>query len=204
MSASEITKRAIAQSFKQLLEEQDFESITVSAICAACSVNRKTFYYHFRDKYELVEWIYDTELADELRSTAATAALDHWGLFCAACAYLDRNRSFYRKTMQHGGQNSFTEYARSLAIAMLERHLADLLPKSSLHYDRALSFIVTFYADACVASIRRWILDDDPLPLDDYLKLVRISLLTIPRKSSEKSMQIDIDECIRIMESIES
>lgn len=204
MSASEITKRAIAQSFKQLLESQDPESITVSAICSACGVNRKTFYYHFRDKYELVEWIYDTELADELRSISATTALDRWGLFCAVCAYLDRNRPFYRKTMQHGGQNSFTDYARSLATAMLERQLAGLLPESSPHYDRALSFIVTFYADAFVASIRRWILSDDPLPLEDYLKLLRISLFTIPRKSSEQSVQIDIDECIRIMESIES
>ena len=43
------------------MEEKPFEKISVGDICERCDMNRKSFYYHFRDKYDLVNWIYDRE-----------------------------------------------------------------------------------------------------------------------------------------------
>lgn len=61
MADSNITKRALATSLKELMLEQPFDKINVAQICARCNMNRKSFYYHFKDKYDLVNWIFDTE-----------------------------------------------------------------------------------------------------------------------------------------------
>ncbi|MCD8332009.1 MAG: TetR family transcriptional regulator, partial [Oscillospiraceae bacterium] len=62
MSDSNITKHALAASLRTLMEEYPFEKITVAQICEQCGINRKNFYYHFKDKYDLVNWIFDTDL----------------------------------------------------------------------------------------------------------------------------------------------
>ena len=61
MADSNITKSALASALKELMETTPFAKITVSDICAKCNMNRKSFYYHFKDKFDLVNWIYDVE-----------------------------------------------------------------------------------------------------------------------------------------------
>ena len=61
MADSGITKRALAEALKQLMEELPFSKISVADICEQCNMNRKSFYYHFKDKYDLLNWILDTE-----------------------------------------------------------------------------------------------------------------------------------------------
>lgn len=46
---SELTKRAIQESFKKLLSNQPLDKITVKNITDDCGVNRNTFYYHYSD-----------------------------------------------------------------------------------------------------------------------------------------------------------
>ena len=57
MMSSLTTKKAIAYTFKDLLKEKPFNKITVNDISNQCNINRQTFYYHFQDIPDLVEWI---------------------------------------------------------------------------------------------------------------------------------------------------
>lgn len=67
MPDSLITKKALASSLKELMETQPLTKISVGDICEKCGMNRKSFYYHFCDKYELVNWIFYTEF-NEIRN----------------------------------------------------------------------------------------------------------------------------------------
>ena len=58
---AQMTKKALAASLKKLLEQKPLSKITVTDIAEDCEINRHTFYYHFRDIYDLVEWIFCTE-----------------------------------------------------------------------------------------------------------------------------------------------
>ncbi|MEA4815676.1 MAG: TetR/AcrR family transcriptional regulator C-terminal domain-containing protein [Lachnospiraceae bacterium] len=58
---SETTKLAIASSFKKLLRKKSLTKITVKDIVEGCGINRQTFYYHFKDVYDLMEWIFIEE-----------------------------------------------------------------------------------------------------------------------------------------------
>ena len=53
---SQITKRAIEASLKNLLLKKPFDKITINDIAEDCGISRMTFYYHFKDIYDLVEW----------------------------------------------------------------------------------------------------------------------------------------------------
>ena len=53
---SQITKRALEQSLKNLLLQKPITKITINDIAEDCGINRMTFYYHFKDIYDLVEW----------------------------------------------------------------------------------------------------------------------------------------------------
>ena len=53
---SDITKRALEDSLKKLLLKKPLNKITINDITEDCGVNRMTFYYHFKDIYDLVEW----------------------------------------------------------------------------------------------------------------------------------------------------
>ena len=53
------TKKALAQSLRNLLTKRTLDKITVKDIVDDCGVNRQTFYYHFHDVYDLLEWIFE-------------------------------------------------------------------------------------------------------------------------------------------------
>lgn len=76
MADSNITKRALASALKELMNEVPFKKISVADICEKCDMNRKSFYYHFRDKYDLVNWIFDTEAITLLQARDTNAPLD--------------------------------------------------------------------------------------------------------------------------------
>ena len=58
------TKAKMTQALKELMTEVPFEKITVSAIVEKCGIHRQTFYYHFQDRYELLDSIINEELVD--------------------------------------------------------------------------------------------------------------------------------------------
>lgn len=64
LSCSQTTQIKIASAMKQLMKKMSFDKISVSDITNLCGIHRQTFYYHFEDKYELLEWIIYTELIE--------------------------------------------------------------------------------------------------------------------------------------------
>ena len=58
------TTKAIFQNFEQMLAEMPFDKITVSALVARCEISSNTFYYHFRDIYDLLDaWLVEQKKA---------------------------------------------------------------------------------------------------------------------------------------------
>ena len=50
---SQTTKRALEASLKNLLLQKPLDKITINDIAEDCGISRMTFYYHFRDIYDL-------------------------------------------------------------------------------------------------------------------------------------------------------
>ena len=55
------TRQAFAASLKKLASIQPLSKVTVSALLDDTGFNRNTFYYHFRDIYDLLHWTLEQE-----------------------------------------------------------------------------------------------------------------------------------------------
>ena len=168
---SNITKRALAAALKELMETEPFTKISVSEICKKCDMSRKSFYYHFKDKYDLVNWIYYTECVTSLQEKGYN---NGWDLMDELCVYFYDNRVFYRKTLTVEGQNSFSEYFRDIIVPIIFDDVERIFGK-----DESNRFYVDFYADAFLAAIKRWLLDKDCIPSEEFVSRLKKCLLGI-------------------------
>ena len=62
----QITKKALADSLKKQMQITPLEKITVNNVVNECGLNRRTLYYYFHDIYDLLEWIFKTELKEAI------------------------------------------------------------------------------------------------------------------------------------------
>jgi len=161
MSDSNITKLALANSLKGLMAKKAFNKICVSDIVDNCGLTRQAFYYHFKDKYDLMNWIYYTETA---RFMSSYNKVDHWldGML-DLCNYMRQNKTFYINALNTTGQNSFQEYLhdyiRDISISVIESI------KNKEFEEEKWGFIVEFISTAFVGLIVRWAnngMKDDP------------------------------------------
>lgn len=58
MPSPGITKRLLAEAMKTFMQERPLTKISVGDLVDECGLNRNSFYYHFKDKYDLVNWIF--------------------------------------------------------------------------------------------------------------------------------------------------
>ena len=153
MSDSNITKQALANALKEVIAEKSFDKIVVNDIVQRCNLNRLTFYYHFKDKYDLMNWIYYTETA---RFMSQYNSIDNWteGL-CALCYYMQANKSFYTHALNTSGQNSFPDYllqyVRDITLARIEERKGK--KKTDPKY---WEFVAEFCSIAFVGLIVKW------------------------------------------------
>ena len=168
LSDSNITKRSLASALKSLMEEMPFAKITVGDICEACNMNRKSFYYHFRDKYDLINWIYDTEFISVARSKLYASC---WSRVADLCAYFYENRSFYTKVLAIEGQNSFSDHFRERIAPVLEEVLREILPEKDV-----LDFHINFFSDAFICALERWLRDKNCVPPEEFIALLQSCL----------------------------
>lgn len=62
------TRKLIMDSFIELSGKKEFKDITIKDITTEAMVNRATFYYHFQDKYDLLEKVLSEVLLINLES----------------------------------------------------------------------------------------------------------------------------------------
>jgi len=62
MKKQNMTKKVLTNSLKKLMTQKPLEKISVREITEDCGLNRQTFYYHFSDIYNQLEWLYQQEI----------------------------------------------------------------------------------------------------------------------------------------------
>lgn len=170
MADSNITKKALANALKELMQEMPFAKISISDICDRCHMNRKSFYYHFKDKYDLVNWIFDSEFI-AVAMQKASASPDIWQKLDILCGYFYANHDFYRKALTVEGQNSFGEHFRELLFRTVSEEMKDVFPTQ-----KSQEFQVNFISDALVMAVQRWLMDPDPMPPQEFLDQCKIGM----------------------------
>ncbi len=128
----ELTKNLIASGVKELMLTQSFEKITIRMIAEKAGVIRPTFYYHFQDKYEVLEWIVRTQLLEPVRTMLERGMYVESLKFIFAA--IESEQEFYKKAFEITGQNSFWEIVITCIKDFL---LSEFLPTAEIKMQNA-------------------------------------------------------------------
>ena len=124
---------------KNLMRGRPFEKISVSDICVECGINRKSFYYHFRDKYDLVNWIFYVGFIGEMDMSSYQTG---WDWVEDICRYFYREKDFYRVALKIEGQNSFRDYFMEITAPVASLFLQDVLPSKEEEFTSRMKEIL--------------------------------------------------------------
>ncbi|WP_299994221.1 TetR/AcrR family transcriptional regulator [uncultured Clostridium sp.] len=168
---AQTTKRAFAESLKKLLSQKPLDKIKIADITNDCEVNRQTFYYHFKDIYDLLEWIYTNEAT---RALGDKKTYDTWqDGFYEIFEYILENKIFVINTYNSVSREYLERYlyneAYYLLLGVVEEKSKDISVR-----DKDKAFIADFYKFAFVGLVIEWIrkgMREDP---KDIIKRLNI------------------------------
>lgn len=145
----------LAESFKQLVLKRPIEKITIKEITSLAGVIRPTFYNHFQDKYELLEWIIRRDLVAPIspmigkgRSDAALELL---------FSGIQKEADFYTRARKLEGQNSFESIVLKCIEDVLKNAMDGQKIKEGALNDLPLDNIVHYYAKSMCFILLNWI-----------------------------------------------
>lgn len=152
MSRTNQTKLLLAQSLQQLMVTSPLEKISVNDIVEQAGVGRNTFYYHFEDKYDLVNWYFQTGATRFLLEQTRT---NDWpSLLTGVEDYFRENRTFYKNALSYSGQNSLQEYIFDYVRAIFAQRAREHTPTMS---QADLNFVSNMLAGAFMGVLVPWV-----------------------------------------------
>lgn len=146
------TDALLAESFKELAKKQPIEKITIKEITDKAGVIRPTFYNHFQDKYELLEWIITQELLKPVEPLIQNAMISE--ALVLLFTNMEKEKDFYSKAVKLEGQNSFASIAQGcverLLLGIVKEHSDGKTPKFvwltperiAEYYAQSMSYVV--------------------------------------------------------------
>lgn len=118
------TKEMLAESLMKLLARRTLDKITIQDIVDDCGYNRQTFYYHFHDIYDLIDWIFAAQTQELIEKCRACGSLDV-GVE-AVIAYMRENRRLILNILRSvNGEkllDNLYRSAQSIVLSALENH----------------------------------------------------------------------------------
>ena len=151
---SQTTKRALEASLKNLLLKKPLDKITIQDIADDCGISRMTFYYHFKDIYDLVEW---SCMEDATRALAGKKTYSTWQQgFLQIFEAVQENRPFimnvYHSVSREQVERYLYEITYGLLIGVVEEAAAGMQVR-----EEDKKFIADFYKFAFVGLMLEWI-----------------------------------------------
>ena len=121
MPLKDRTKELFAHELEAMMSSMPLSKVRVGDLCARCGTGRQTFYYHFRDKYDVVAWVFEQ---DYLRAEAAVGSSDPVAVVADALTRMWERRPFYREAFADKSQNSISEYIQEFDVRLMGDLLA--------------------------------------------------------------------------------
>lgn len=175
----------LSESFKELAASKPIEKITIKEITDKAGVIRPTFYNHFQDKYELLEWIVQTELIDPMdalidRGQLKEAVVD-------ALTVMSKEKEFYIKAVRLEGQNSFKEILVQKVTELILKKLDSKKIEDKIVYPwLTAQRTAEFFASTLCYAVIEWVEDGMKVPIEDIVNIFVFLMVNSPVDMIEK------------------
>ena len=165
------TKRALAAALKKRLTLTTLDKITIQQLVDDAEVSRKTFYYHFQDKYDLLQWLYYDELFANIENIIT---FDNWDqCLLKVLVKIHQEKDFYINTI-----NTNEQYFYQDLFNLAQKCFYDAITKLDSDYSvstQEKNFFSEFYAYGISGTVLHWIKTNmkiEPVKLTQKLKKI--------------------------------
>ncbi len=146
----------LAESLKELAEKQPIDKITIKEITDKAGVIRPTFYNHFQDKYELLEWIIMSELLEPVKPLIRNEMVDQ--ALILLFSNIEKEKEFYIKASRLDGQNSFESIVRQCIKSVLLEVLKDNATGRKCQYPWInMELVAEYHAQSMCFLVLNWL-----------------------------------------------
>ncbi len=169
---AERTKIWIADKMKNLMKRKSIDKIRITEICSEAEIERSTFYYHFKDKYDLVAWVFfhDAFETDVISIESAAASMNK----------MRNDFIFYKRAYEDNSQNPLWQYMLEYFVERYASEAKRIAELESL--DTQTMYSIRLYCYGAVGMTREWLLADNITPAETVVKMMFNSMPEILRK----------------------
>ena len=182
------TKKALAASLKKFMKQKPLSKITVSQLISDCNVNRKTFYYHFEDIYDLLKWTLEEEAIEVVKQY--DLLVDYQEVITFVMDYVEENQHILNCAYDSLGREGMKRFLYADVIGILSTLIEGIEQQENIHADAEFKqFLCEFYTEALSGILISWFHDskgrDRDKTIQDILLILRASLPNVLRASQQ-------------------
>ncbi len=164
---SNLTERAIAEAMKELLTKKPLHKISIRDLTEKCNINRKTFYYHFKDKDDLIEWIFMEEFYSCLDYNNLNTV---WDFLIPLCNYFYENRLYYINALEDKDTSGFSRFFSNLIQPLLKKHFEEMFIKNEYY-----SLYADYVTSSLLIMIEIWLKNYEYIKPEIFIKIMNNS-----------------------------
>ncbi|MFY9276449.1 MAG: TetR/AcrR family transcriptional regulator C-terminal domain-containing protein [Clostridium sp.] len=161
-------KNIIASALLELCETKSLEALTVKQILEKSGVSRQTFYNHFIDKNDLIQYVYKEKIIPDFHDNNMN--ISFYDSLVIAFENMKKYHHFMKQACLMEGQNCLKDYIFNHCKEF------DLKWHQELYGDEpmpeSLRFATEYHATASSSMTLSWILSDMPVSCEEISKMI--------------------------------
>ena len=163
------TRRLIMDAFIHVLKKKEFKDITINDITAEATVNRATFYYHFSDKYDLL----DKVLKEEFMNTVYNEIVEYKELNPTTIINVFLSIINFQSTLSKQCRSGFETFKTTIE-AIIQKELENvfyqmLLKQHSTANDESIRIAAVMLSWGIFGASGDW-QHNNSVPPEEYIK----------------------------------
>lgn len=149
--SNDITKNHITDCFNVLSRKYSLNKITVNMIIEAAGVSKSTFYRHFLDKYDVMNYNYKRALDEIFRNNDCKS----WNeLFLSILSFIEIDPERIKNAFCYPGDNSYDQYVFEYSFNRMNQTCIEKLGHPLFESEIYTAKLIIY---GCVYAVKDWI-----------------------------------------------
>lgn len=161
-------KTILADTLLSLCLKYPLENITIKQILEASKISRQTFYNHFIDKNDLIQYIYNTKIIPDF--SIGTDLPQFSTSLLATFKNMEKYHYFMKQACKMEGQNCLKDYIYHHCVDFDLKWHQKIYGSSPM--PEALKFATIYHANASSSMTLSWILSDMPVSANEITEMI--------------------------------
>lgn len=147
------SKDRLTETFSRMLATTPFQQITIEDVAREAGVSRSTFYRHFSDKFELMNWVFKGRVDALAANNPHVSDCKHF--FIQYSRFLYQNKDYFQNAIKYKGQNSLKDLLYTDGIKLYSNYIATALAGNEM--PKQVRFAIEVFVSGSIHITMQWL-----------------------------------------------